>query len=304
MERQFDLVVVGGGPAGLSAAIYGSRAGLSVAVLENYAPGGKLVKTAHIENYPGIISAEGTELAMNLLNHATSMGAEYIADDVTKIEDKKVFCTSGNVYEGKALIFATGTLERKLNIPGEEKNIGRGVSFCAICDGAFFKNKTIVVVGGGNSALEEGIYLTQFASKVIVLVRNELRADQNYRDEAYKNEKIEIRKKIIPLEVLDDGRMVIGLRVKNVLTDEESIIETSAIFPYVGADPVSGYAENLGILDEKGYIITDENMKTKMEGVFAAGDVRKKTIRQVVTAASDGAIAAQSAFHYIKSLDK
>lgn len=302
MERQFDLVVVGGGPAGLSAAIYGSRAGLSVGVIEAMAPGGKLVKTAHIENYPGIQSTEGTTLAMNLLDHAMGLGAEYIAQEVIEIQDKTVLCADGNKISGKALILATGTLERKLNIPGEEKNIGRGVSYCAICDGAFFKNKEIVVIGGGNSALEEAIYLTQFASKVKVLVRNELRADQNIQEEAYGNEKIEIMKKMVPLEILDDGNKVNGIRVTNVTTQETFVIETSAVFPYVGADPVSSYVKELGICDDKGYILTDEEMATSIEGIFAAGDVRKKTIRQVVTAASDGAIAAQSAFHYIKKL--
>lgn len=300
MERQFDVVVVGGGPAGLSAAIYASRAGLSVAVVESMAPGGKLVKTAHIENYPGIVSTEGTTLAMDMFQHATQLGAEYIGGQVVSIEEKQVKISDGTVLTGKALIIATGTLERKLNIPGEEKNIGRGVSFCAICDGAFFKNKTICVVGGGNSALEEGLYLTQFASEVKVIVRNELRADQNLRDECEKNEKISIHKKLVPLEILDNGVSVTGLKVKNVLTDEETIIETSAIFPYVGADPVSELVKDMGICDDKGYVLTDENMATSIPGVFAAGDVRKKTIRQVVTAASDGAIAAQSAFHYIQ----
>ena len=304
MERQFDLVVVGGGPAGLSAAIYGARSGLSVAVLESYAPGGKLVKTAHIENYPGIESMEGTTLAMNLLNHATHLGAEYIVGEVSKIEGKTVICTDDSKITGKALILATGTLERKLNIPGEEKNVGRGVSYCAICDGAFFKNKVITVIGGGNSALEEASYLTQFASKVNVLVRNELRADKNIQDEAYANDKIEIMKKIVPLEILDDGKRVNGIRVKNVVTNEEYVMETSAVFPYVGADPITSYAKDLGICDEHGYIVTDEEMATAVEGIFAAGDVRKKTIRQVVTAAGDGAIAAQSAFHYIKKHDE
>lgn len=302
MERQFDLVIVGGGPAGLSAAIYGARAGLSVAVIESYAPGGKLVKTAHIENYPGVITAEGPELAMNLLNHAVGLGTEYIALEVVEIKDKTVICNDGSKITGQAIILATGTLERKLNIPGEEKNTGRGVSYCAICDGAFFKNKTVCVIGGGNSALEEGLYLTQFASEVKILVRNELRADQNLRDECEKNDKIEIMKKIVPLEILDDGNKVNGIKVKNVLNDEEFVIETSAVFPYVGADPVTKYAQELNILDTTGYILTDENMATSVPGIFAAGDVRKKNIRQVVTAASDGAIAAQSAFHYIKGV--
>lgn len=300
MERQFDLVIIGGGPAGLSAAIYGSRAGLSVAVIESWAPGGKLVKTSHIENYPGVASIEGPTLAMNMLEHAMGLGAEYVAAEVLSIEDKKVVCNDDTTYVGKAIIIATGTVERKLNIPGEEKNTGRGVSYCAICDGAFFKNKVVTVIGGGNSAIEEAIYLTQFASKVNIFVRNELRAELSLQEEAMNHEKIEIVKKIVPLEIIDDGKKVIAIKVKNVLTDEVYDVETSAVFPYVGADPVTAFASDLGICDDKGYILTNEEMETSVEGIFAAGDVRKKTIRQVVTAANDGAIAAQSAFHYIK----
>lgn len=300
MERQFDLVIIGGGPAGLSAAIYGARAGLSVAVIEFWAPGGKLVKTSYIENYPGVASIEGPTLAMNMMEHAMGLGAEYIAAEVLSIEGKKVVCNDDTTYIGKAIIIATGTVERKLNIPGEEKNTGRGVSYCAICDGAFFKDKVVTVIGGGNSAIEEAIYLTQFASKVNIFVRNELRAELGLQEEAMNHEKIEVVKKIVPLEIIDDGKKVVGIKVKNVLTDEVYDVETSAVFPYVGADPVTSFASDLGICDEKGYIITNEEMETSVEGIFAAGDVRKKTIRQVVTAANDGAIAAQSAFHYIK----
>lgn len=300
MERQFDLVIIGGGPAGLSGAIYGARAGLSVAVIEFWAPGGKLVKTSHIENYPGVASIEGPTLAMNMLEHAMGLGAEYIPAEVLSIDEKKVICNDDTTYVGKAIIIATGTVERKLNIPGEEKNTGRGVSYCAICDGAFFKDKVVTVIGGGNSAIEEALYLTQFASKVNIFVRNELRAELSLQEEAMKHDKIEIVKKIVPLEIIDDGKKVVGIKVKNVLTDEIFDVETSAVFPYVGADPVTSFASDLEICDEKGYILTNEEMATGVEGIFAAGDVRKKTIRQVVTAANDGAIAAQSAFHYIK----
>ena len=237
---------------------------------------------------------------MNMMEHAMGLGAEYIAAEVLSIEGKKVVCNDDTTYIGKAIIIATGTVERKLNIPGEEKNTGRGVSYCAICDGAFFKDKVVTVIGGGNSAIEEAIYLTQFASKVNIFVRNELRAELSLQEEAMNHEKIEVVKKIVPLEIIDDGKKVVGIKVKNVLTDEVYDVETSAVFPYVGADPVTSFASDLGICDEKGYILTNEEMETSVEGIFAAGDVRKKTIRQVVTAANDGAIAAQSAFHYIK----
>lgn len=305
MERQFDILLVGGGPAGLSAAIYAARSGLSVGIMENYAPGGKLMKTYKIDNYPGISSSEGVTLAMNMMEHALSTGAELISTGAQSItKDKQILGEDGNTYTAKAIILATGTVERKLNIPGEERNIGKGVSFCAICDGAFFKDEVITVIGGGNSAIEESLYLTRFASQINILVRNELRADETLQKEANENPKITIIKKVKPVEILDDGKKVNAIKVVNVLTGEESILETAAVFPYVGNDPISGYCKDLGITDEKGYILTDEEMKTSVPGIFAAGDIRKKTIRQVVTAASDGAIAAQSAIHYINHLNK
>lgn len=305
MERQFDVVVIGGGPAGLSAAIYAARAGLNVGVIENYAPGGKLIRTSVIENYPGIISAEGTSLAMDLMNHAMDQGAEIISTTVTSLIDgemKKTICDDGNIYLSKAVILATGTVERKLNIPGEEKNTGRGVSYCAICDGAFYRNKTVTVIGGGNSAIEEGLYLTNFAERVNVLVRNELRADQKLIKEALNHPKMNIMKKVIPLEIIDDGEKVNGIRIKNVITNEETVLATDGVFPYIGLDPMTSYVENLPILDEQKYVQTDSEMRTVLSGIFAAGDIRQKSVRQVVTAAGDGAIAAQSAFHYIKGI--
>lgn len=305
MERQYDCLIIGGGPAGLSAAIYASRAGLTVGIFENYAPGGKLIRTSVIENYPGIESSEGITLAMSMSNHASNLGAALISNEIVNIKDgdiKQVECADGQIYEAKTLILASGTVERKLNIPNEEENIGRGISFCAICDGAFFRNKTITIVGGGNSALEEGLYLCQFASKVNILVRNEIRADRLLVDEVMNHEKITVMKKYVPLAVLDNGQRVTGLRIKNVETNEESILDSDGIFPYIGSDPITNYCSELPILDAQGYIMTDEDMKTAVEGIYAAGDVRAKKVRQVVTAASDGAIAAQSVFHQVRGI--
>ena len=177
MERRYDLVIIGAGPAGMSAAIYGSRAGLRVVMLEAGAPGGKLIKTAEISNWPGIVGTNGAQLASNMFEHSTSFGAEYAYGNVVKVEDgeyKRVICEDGSVFEGKAVIVATGTKERMMHIPGEEENVGRGVSYCAICDGAFFKDQEICVIGGGNSALEEANYLTQFASKVNIIIRRDV----------------------------------------------------------------------------------------------------------------------------------
>lgn len=303
MERLYDLVIIGSGPAGLSAAVYGARAGLDVVLIENYAPGGKLVRTSVIENYPGLESAEGTTLAMDMMNHALNLGAELISNDVVKVSDgevKTVFCQDGMTVKGKTLLLASGTVERKLNIPGEEKNIGHGVSFCAICDGAFFKDKIVTIVGGGNSAIEEGLYLSQFACCINILVRSKLRADALLVEKAEKNEKIHIKMGYVPTEVLDDGAKVVGIKIQNLETKAEEVLETSGIFPYIGLDPMTSYCKDLPILDEEGYVLTDERMETAVHGIYAAGDVRRKQIRQVITAASDGAIAAQNIFHQLR----
>lgn len=202
--------------------------------------------------------------------------------------------------KGKTLLLASGTVERKLNIPGEEKNIGHGVSFCAICDGAFFKDKIVTIVGGGNSAIEEGLYLSQFACCINILVRSKLRADAMLVEKAEKNEKIHIKMGYVPTEVLDDGAKVVGIKIQNLETKAEEVLETSGIFPYIGLDPMTSYCKDLPILDEEGYVLTDERMETAVHGIYAAGDVRRKQIRQVITAASDGAIAAQNIFHQLR----
>ncbi len=303
MERLYDVVIVGGGPAGLSAAIYAARAGLDVAIIENYAPGGKLIRTSIIENYPGIESCEGTTLAMNMMNHALNLNAELISKDVVKISDgevKNIACSDGTVLHGRTVLIASGTVERKLNIPGEERNVGRGISFCAICDGAFFKEKQIAIVGAGNSALEEGLYLAQFASKISILVRSRIRADRMLIEKAEQEAKIEFYYDTIPVEVLDDGQRVTGLKVRNLKDNREQVLDVAGIFPYIGLDPMTAFCKELPILDEQGYILTDEQMLTAIPGIYAAGDVRRKQIRQVVTAANDGAIAAQNIFHELK----
>ena len=191
MERQYDLVIVGAGPAGLSAALYGSRAGLKTLILENGAPGGKLIKTNKISNYPGIKDIEGTQLAMDMFEQATSFQAEYAYGEVNKIdENKNVYLNDGNVVKGKAVILATGTKERLLNIPGENENLGHGVSFCAVCDGAFFRDKEVVVIGGGNSALEESIYLAELARSVTIVIRRDV-----FRAEEHIQKQIDLFKK-------------------------------------------------------------------------------------------------------------
>lgn len=307
MERQYDLLIIGAGPAGMSAAIYGSRAGLKTAMLEMGAPGGKLVKTSEISNWPGIIETDGAKLAYDMFQHSTNFGAEFLYGAVTKVSDhgeyKQVTTDDGSVYEAKAIIVATGTNERQMNIPGESENIGRGVSYCAVCDGAFFKDQEVCVIGGGNSALEEAKYLTQFASKVHIIIRRDVfRADDIIQKSIENDPKINVIRNSVPVSVKDDGMRVTSLEIKNVKTNEVTSIETHGVFPYIGLDPATSFLEGLDVLDERGYMLVDENCETKVKGIYGAGDVIQKNLRQVVTATNDGAIAAQHAFHEIKGI--
>ena len=216
---------------------------------------------------------------------------------------KKIVCEDGTEYEAKAVIVATGTQERMMNVPGELENVGRGVSYCAVCDGAFFRDQEVVVIGGGNSALEEANYLTQFASKVNIIIRRDVfRADSIVQNAIKDNPKITVVTKHVPVRVVDDGMRVTGLVIRNVDTNVETEMKTHGIFPYIGLDPATSFLEGLGILDERGYMIVDENCETKAKGIYGAGDVIAKKLRQVVTATNDGAIAAQHAFHEIKGI--
>ncbi len=307
MERYYDLIIIGAGPGGMTAAIYGSRAGLSTLILEMGAPGGKLIKTNEISNWPGIKSINGADLANEMFTHATSFGAEYAYGEVTavKAEDdqKRVICADGTEYVCKVLIVASGTKERMLNIPGEAENVGRGVSYCAVCDGAFFRDKDVCVIGGGNSALEEALYLTQFARKVTIVIRRDVfRAEAHIQQQVEENERIEIIKKHVPKEILDNGMMVSGIVIQDVENGECQTLPVSGVFPYVGADPLTAFLDGLDVMDAQGYLLVDENNETKVKGIYGVGDVVHKPLRQVVTAAGDGAVAAQHAFHVIKGI--
>ena len=307
MGRSYDLLVIGAGPAGMTAAIYGSRAGLTTAMIEAGAPGGKLLKTAEIANWPGIKETPGAQLAYEMFEHSTAFGAAYLYGNVVQVEDhgewKKVICEDGTSYEAKAVIVATGTRERMMHIPNEEANIGKGISFCAVCDGAFFKGKEVAVIGGGNSALEEAMYLAQMAKKVYLLIRRDVfRADTIIQEELAKYDNIQVLRKVVPSEVIDDGNRVSALVYEDVDTHEKHTLEVAGIFPYIGLDPVTEFVKELGVCDENGYLLTDANKETKVKGLYGAGDVCAKNLRQVVTAVSDGAIAAQHAFHQIKAI--
>lgn len=292
-----DVAIIGGGPAGLTAALYASRAGAKVKIIESGAPGGKVNLTAEIENYPGVKKVMGPQLAYDMYEQSLSFGAELEMAEVTGIEDHgdyKVVKTSTGDIEAKNVIIATGTKERVMNVPNEKEMTGHGVSYCAVCDGPFFKGKEVAVVGGGNSAIEEAIYLSTITSKVHVVMRRDVfRADKVISDKAKAADNIVFHFKKKPHQVIATDGKVSGLEVADSDTGELSVIPVSAVFPFVGADPVTGFVKDLGITDERGYIITDENMETKIKGIYGVGDVRQKDLRQVVTATNDGAIAGQ-----------
>lgn len=300
-----DVIIVGAGPAGLTAALYASRAGLNTLVIEAGIPGGKMLSTSEIENWPGTMPTTGTDLAMAMTEHAFQFGAEQVNARVTDIKQKGddfiVQLDSGDEHEARALILATGSTERKLGLPGEADYAGMGVSYCAVCDGAFFRNKTVVVIGGGNSAFEEAVYLTKFAEKVhIVLRRDTARADAVPVRHAQENPKIEIHYNKLPVEIKGNGMKVTEMVFKDRLTEEAFILPTDGIFPFVGLDPVTNYV-SLPILNEGGFIQANADMSTAIPGIFAAGDCRNTPLRQIVTAGADGAIAAQAANTYLQS---
>ena len=298
----YDTIVIGAGPAGMTAALYAARANLKVATLEQGAPGGQMNNTSDIENYPGFESISGPELSMKMFEPLEKLGVENLYGIVSGIEDKgdyKVVKTGDEEYQTKTVIIATGAKHRHIGVAGEEEYNSRGVSYCAVCDGAFFRNQDLLVVGGGDSAVEEGIYLTRFANSVtIVHRRDELRAQKVLQDRAFANEKIHFAWNTVVEEIKGDNR-VTSLVLKDVQTGEVREQAAGGVFIYVGLDPVSDFAKDLGILDDQGWVITDDHMKTSVPGIFAVGDVRQKDLRQVTTAVGDGAVAGQEAYKYI-----
>lgn len=305
MEVKYELLIVGAGPAGITAALYANRAGLNVAFMDGGVPGGKLVNTYEIENYPGVGLMNGADLASKMFMQVMDAGVPFEYGNVVDIIDhgeyKEVVLESGESMNVKTVLIATGTKERLLNIPGEEQYSGHGVSYCAVCDGAFFKDKQVTVIGGGNSALEEAMYLTQHASNVRIVIRRDVfRADESVQKKLRENDKISIVTKHVPVEIKGTDGVVSSIVLKNVDTDELTELQTDAVFPYIGADASTSMCKHLDILDQRGYIIANEKMETSVPGVYAAGDVVAKQLRQVVTAVNDGAIAAQNIFHYLK----
>ena len=299
----YDTIIIGAGPAGMTAALYAARSNLKVALLEAGIPGGQMNNTADVENYPGYALISGPELAEKMFEPLENLGVEHVFGHVQRIEDQvgsKKVITEDEVYESKTVIIATGAFHRQLNVPGEAEFNSRGVSYCAVCDGAFFRDEDLLVVGGGDSAVEEAIFLTQFAKSVtIVHRRDQLRAQKVLQDRAFANEKISFVWDSVVEAIHGDERKVTGVTFKNIKTGETSQADFGGIFIYVGLDPVSEFVADLGIRDESGWIVTDDHMKTSVAGIYAIGDVRQKDLRQITTAVGDGAIAGQEAYKYI-----
>ncbi|EOT44158.1 thioredoxin-disulfide reductase [Enterococcus columbae] len=301
----YDVIIIGAGPAGMTAALYTARANLKTLLLERGIPGGQMNNTAEVENYPGYDSILGPDLALKMYDGITRFGVEHGYGNVTGIEVvgayKKVM-TEDASYLAKTVIIATGCEHRKLGVEGEETYSGRGVSYCAVCDGAFFKNKKLIVVGGGDSAVEEAIYLTQFASEVkIVHRRDALRAQKIIQDRAFANEKISFIWDSVVEEIKGNNQVVTGVQIKNVKTGEKVLEDCDGVFIYVGLDPLTEPFVAANITDEAGWIITNERMETAIPGVFACGDARQKELRQITTAVGDGGVAGQNAYQYIES---
>lgn len=301
MEKR-ELVIIGAGPAGMTAAIYGRRSGLDVLLLEKGATGGQINITDEIENWPGVQHATGPELGNMFREHALKFNTEIRIADVKKVElrdGKKIVVTDKGDIEAEAIVVATGAHFRRLGCEGEAEHIGQGVSFCAVCDGAFYEGEEVAVVGGGNTAVEEGVYLTKFASKVYIIHRrDEFRADRAAIEHALSNPKIVPVWNSVVEKIEGDG-VVENLVLKNVKTGELSNLKVAGVFMFVGQTPDDDCVRGLVKAEKGGWILVNEHMETSVEGIFAAGDVCSKHLRQVITAASDGAIAAMAASAYI-----
>lgn len=303
---EFDTVILGGGPAGLAAAIYACRGAVSTALIDISMMGGQPSNYLELENYPGFPIIGGYDLMEKFEEHADKFGVQKFPmqeiERVDLVSNSKLIVTKEAEFKAKTVIIATGAQPMKLGVPGEKEFVGRGVSYCAVCDGAFYKGKTVAVVGGGNSAVEEAMYLTKFAEKVYVIHRrDELRADKIVQERAFKNEKLEFIWNSVVKEIKGDD-LVHTVVLENVKSKEISNLAVNGVFPYIGIVPnvenFSGQVEQ----DAGGFIITDETMKTSIEGVYAVGDVRKTPLRQVITAAADGAVGAVYAVKFIESL--
>ena len=304
----YDMLIIGGGPAGFTAALYAARAGLSVLVLEKLSAGGQMALTEKIDNYPGFPEGiDGFTLASRMQGQAERFGAETVLAEVLALDlraEPKTAETSAGTFYGRTVVYAAGAEPRQLDLPMEQALVGRGVSYCAACDGAFYKGKTVAVVGGGDSAAAEALHLLPVAKKVILIHRRDtLRAAKIYHEALMQAENLEIMWNRAVAELLHDDRLT-GLRLRNTLTGEEREISCDCLFISVGRKPATALVSGQLALDKAGYIIAGENTRTEIPGVYAAGDVRGKPLRQVVTAVADGALAVQAALDYLSGIQK
>lgn len=301
----YDVVIVGSGPSGMTAAIYAARANMKVLLLDKLAPGGQIINTNEIQNYTGVGTINGAELAMNMFSHTQELNVEFDYATVTKIDAegdvKKIYIEEDpdRVIETKTVIIATGTVHRVLNCENEDKFIGNGIGFCAICDGEFYRDKDVVVVGGGNSAVEESIYLADIVKTLTIVTMFDLTADPIACDKLRSMPNVTVYPYQDILGFVGDGFLE-GVHCKSTKTGEEMTVKCDGVFEYIGLMPVTDFVKDLGIVNDWGYIEVNPRMETKIPGIYAAGDCIVKELRQVITACSDGAIAAQNASYFIK----
>ncbi len=302
----YDIIIIGGGPAGLTAGLYHARARMNVCLLEKLAPGGQVLTTDWVENYPGFPDGlSGFELMDRMKGQAEKFGLEIRSEEVIRLEfqdDVKVVTTNQGAHETRAVILACGASWKKLGIEGEGQFMGRGVSYCATCDGPFYREQPVAVIGGGDTAVEESLFLTRFASKIYhVHRRDELRAVKLLQERALAEEKIEFVWDTVPTRILGQEG-VEGIELKNVKTGEVTRKDVQGVFVFIGTDPNTELVQGLVVLDEQGFVVTDDQMEASVPGVFAAGDIRSKAFRQISTAVGDGANAAYGAEKYVEDL--
>ena len=303
LKKNYDVIVIGGGPAGLSAGIYAARARLSTLLIERQAIGGQIINALNVENYPGYKDGiSGVDLTISMHEQATKFGMETLYDEVIglNVQGREITIeTSQENFDARAVIIAGGSERQKLNVPGEKEYTGKGVSYCATCDGAFYRDKMVAVLGGGNSAATEALELTKFASSVLLVHRrSELRATKILQEKLLAEPRIQILWDTIVEEIIGD-KFVKKIKIKNAKTDAVAEVEVAGVFVSIGSQPATGYLKNIVNLDASGAIIIDNNLQTNVPGIFAAGDIRSGSIRQVIGAAGDGAMAAVSANKYI-----
>ncbi|HIU13555.1 MAG TPA: FAD-dependent oxidoreductase [Candidatus Fimiplasma intestinipullorum] len=304
---QYDVVIVGSGPAGMTASIYAARADMKVLMLDKLAPGGQIINTNEIQNYTGMGTINGAELAMDMFNHTQELNVEFDYGTVNEIKEengeKVVVCEEDNkTFTTKSVIIATGTRPRILGIESEQPYMGNGISWCAICDGAQYRGKDVVVIGGGNSAVEESIYLSGMVKSLTIVTMFDLTADPIACDKLRAMDNVTIYTYQNVEEFVGENGKLTGVRFKSTQTGEERIVNCDGVFEYIGLTPTTEFLKDTGLLNQFGYVEVNERMETKIPGIYGAGDCITKNLRQVITACADGAIAAQEASKYIKSL--